>query len=321
LSCIAHKYSPALPHFSTALPHHRLVQNDSFRQMLGMRFVPQVVCRFAVAFALSSGVLVASASQSDAASPPAAPPQQPTVAAPSPRFLVGSARVLDGDTIDLATREHGIVRIRLEGIDAPEGGQRCSLRWYGTWDCGRAATTALTQIVRDRTVTCDDRGPDKYGRTLSICMIDNRDINAEMVRIGLAWAYVRYSSLYVTQEKDARDAKAGVWQAATQAPWDWRAAQKSGQGSPQAAAQPQPLIGKVPAQPAQAQPAQATADQRPQGCNIKGNVTKGGRIYHTPESPWYERVKMSLGFGRRWFCSETEAQAAGWRPAVSAAQP
>ncbi len=224
--------------------------------------------------------------------------------------------MLDGDTIDLATREHGVVRIRLEGIDAPEGGQRCQLKWYGTWDCGRAATTALAQMVRDRTVTCDDRGPDKYGRTLGVCMIDNRDISAEMVRIGLAWAFVRYSTLYVAQEKDARDAKIGVWQAPTQTPWDWRVAQKSGQTAEHVASLPQPLTGRVPAQPAP-----ATADQRPQGCNIKGNVTKNGRIYHTPESPWYERVKMSLGFGRRWFCSEGEAQAAGWRPAVQVAHP
>jgi endonuclease YncB( thermonuclease family) len=298
------------------LTRARLAQNDSFQQMLNMRFVLQVVSHMAVAFALSLGVLVASASSADAASPPAIPPQQPTVAAPSQRYLVGSARVLDGDTIDLATREHGVVRIRLEGIDAPESGQRCNLKWYGTWDCGRAATTALTQMVRDRTVTCDDRGPDKYGRTLGVCVIDNRDINAEMVRIGLAWAFVRYSTLYVTQEKDARDARIGVWQAATQAPWDWRAAQKSGQGTQEAVAKPQPFVAKFPAQPAQ-----ATAEQRPQGCDIKGNVTKSGRIYHTPESPWYERVKMSLGFGRRWFCSEQEAQAAGWRPAVQVAQP
>jgi endonuclease YncB( thermonuclease family) len=299
------------------LTHQRLAPNDSFQHLLNMRFVLQVVSQMSVAFALSSGVLVASASSADAASPPAPSSMQPPIAAPSPRFLVGSARVLDGDTIDLATREHGIVRIRLEGIDAPEGGQRCHLKWYGTWDCGRAATTALTQMVRDRTVTCDDRGPDKYGRTLGVCTVDNRDINAEMVRIGLAWAFVRYSAMYAAQEKDARDAKVGVWQAQTQAPWDWRAAQKSGRDVPQdAAAKPQPLIGKQPAKPAQ-----MTAEQRPDGCDIKGNVTKSGRIYHTPQSPWYERVKMSLGFGRRWFCSETEAQAAGWRPAVQVAQP
>lgn len=220
------------------------------------------------------------------------------------RTLAGTAHALDGDTIDLATRDRGVVRIRLEGIDAPEGGQRCQLKWYGTWDCGRAATTALAQMTRDRSVTCDDRGPDKYGRTLGVCFVEGRDINAEMVRIGLAWAFVRFTDLYVVEERDARAAKIGVWQAASQAPWDWRAAQRA----PQAMARPLPPSNLIAAQPA------PTSEQRPDGCDIKGNVTMSGRIYHTTSSPWYERVKMSLGFGRRWFCSETEAQAAGWRP-------
>ncbi len=278
-----------------------------------MRFVLKVVFRSTVAIALSIGVLVASASQADAASPPLPQLQQPSGGASTPRTLIGSARALDGDTIDLATRAYGVVRIRLEGIDAPEGGQRCQLKWYGTWDCGRAATLALAQIIGDRTVSCDDRGTDKYGRTLGVCFADGRDINSEMVRIGLAWAYVRYSSMYVVQEKDARGARVGVWQATTQAPWDWRAAQRQ---PSTAETKPAQFAGVVAAQPAPAIP-----EARPDGCNIKGNVTKNGRIYHTPESPWYERVKMSLGFGRRWFCSEPEAQAAGWRPVVSQAQP
>ena len=223
--------------------------------------------------------------------------------------------MLDGDTIDLATREHGIVRIRLEGIDAPEGGQRCNLKWYGTWDCGRAATTALAQMTRDRLVTCDDRGLDKYGRTLGVCVAEGRDLNAEMVRIGLAWAYVHYSDLYVAEEHDARAARIGVWQAATQAPWDWRAAQRA----PRQEARDPGALNVAPPNPIVAQPAPSTQD-RPQGCDIKGNVTKSGRIYHKPDSPWYERVKMSLGFGRRWFCTEAEALAAGWRPAIVVGQ-
>ncbi len=287
---------------------------DSFQHRLDMRFVLKVVFRSTVAFALSTGVVVASAAFADAASPPAPVARHPPVAGVTPRLFVGSARALDGDTIDLATREYGVVRIRLEGIDAPEGGQRCRLKWYGTWDCGRAATTALAQILHERTVSCDDRGPDKYGRTLSVCSIGDRDINGEMVRIGLAWAYVQYSSMYVVQEQDARAASIGVWQAPTQPPWEWRTVQRAGRPAEDATVAPRSLFGR-------SRPIEVVAEQRPQGCDIKGNVTKSGRIYHTPTSPWYERVKMSLGFGRRWFCSETEAEAAGWRPAVSTAQP
>jgi len=50
-------------------------------------------------------------------------------------------------------------------------------------------------------------------------------------------------------------------------------------------------------------------------CLIKGNIGKGGtRIYHVPGSQHYSRTKISLSKGERWFCSEAEAQSAGWRP-------
>jgi hypothetical protein len=52
----------------------------------------------------------------------------------------------------------------------------------------------------------------------------------------------------------------------------------------------------------------------PRGCAIKGNVTKHGRIYHMPWSPWYMQIKIEPDKGKRWFCSEAEAVAAGWRP-------
>jgi len=52
-------------------------------------------------------------------------------------------------------------------------------------------------------------------------------------------------------------------------------------------------------------------------CAIKGNVSaKGERIYHLPGSRHYARVAMN-GPDERWFCSEPEAKAAGWRPAAS----
>ena len=55
----------------------------------------------------------------------------------------------------------------------------------------------------------------------------------------------------------------------------------------------------------------------PEGCAIKGNVTRNGRIYHMPWSPWYAQIKMEPDKGKRWFCSEAEAVAAGWRPVLA----
>lgn len=195
--------------------------------------------------------------------------------------IVGQARVVDGDTIEI-----GASKIRLEGIDAPETGQACSRRWFGKWNCGAAATSALSKLVRNQTVTCEATGADKYGRTLAICTVGGRDINAYMVRQGLAWAFIKYSRRYVSEEYAARGEHLGVWQAPTTSPWDYRASQWV-----------------------------EAASDAPKGCAIKGNVSRQGNIYHMPWSPWYGKVKMDGAPGKRWFCSEAEAVAAGWRPA------
>ena len=53
----------------------------------------------------------------------------------------------------------------------------------------------------------------------------------------------------------------------------------------------------------------------PEHCRIKGNINmeSGERVYHTPNSPWYARTEIDTHAGERWFCTEREAQEAGWR--------
>lgn len=195
----------------------------------------------------------------------------------------GAARVIDGDTIEITGRH-----VRLEGIDAPEHGQRCGRWLVGTWDCGARATEALSALIARRPVTCESRGNDKYGRMLAICFVDGKDINAEMVREGYAWAFVRYSRTYVRQEAEARAARIGIWQGSAEPAWLYRESRWA--GAEQAA---------------------------PGGCAIKGNVSAHGRIYYTPWNPRYGSVKIEVEKGERWFCSEAEAVTAGWRAAVA----
>ena len=54
------------------------------------------------------------------------------------------------------------------------------------------------------------------------------------------------------------------------------------------------------------------------GCNIKGNISvrTGERIYHVPGGKFYDATRISLSNGERWFCSEEEARAAGWRKSL-----
>jgi hypothetical protein len=59
------------------------------------------------------------------------------------------------------------------------------------------------------------------------------------------------------------------------------------------------------------------------GCDIKGNVSVGSgeRIYHVPGQPYYHDTVISMRKGERWFCSEAEAQQAGWRKARNGSRP
>jgi endonuclease YncB( thermonuclease family) len=192
----------------------------------------------------------------------------------------GVARVVDGDTIVV-----GDTRIRLEGIDAPEAGQTCTRRPAGEWHCGTEATAALAARVEGKLVRCEATGTDRYRRTLAICFLGAEDVNAWMVRQGHAWAFVRYSQRYVTEEGQARAMALGIWQGEATPAWEHRARRWT-----------------------------AVEAKSPEGCAIKGNVTARGRIYHMPWSPWYAQIDMAAGGGRRWFCTEAEALAAGWRP-------
>lgn len=52
-------------------------------------------------------------------------------------------------------------------------------------------------------------------------------------------------------------------------------------------------------------------------CNIKGNISvdDGEKIYHLPGMKYYDKTKISPEYGERWFCTEEEANANGWRKA------
>lgn len=125
--------------------------------------------------------------------------------------------VTDGDTIKL----DGTI-YRLWGIDAPETQQTCP----DGWPAGRLATTQLQTLIKGRPVVCEAKDTDRYGRTVAICRAGGEDLGALMVRSGMAWAFVRYSSDYVDQEACAKSAGVGVHAHGCAPAWEWRAAQR-----------------------------------------------------------------------------------------------
>jgi endonuclease YncB( thermonuclease family) len=126
--------------------------------------------------------------------------------------------VHDGDTITVLTVHKRSVKVRLYGIDAPESNQP-----YGS-----KAKQRLSELVFGKRVRVETHGTDRYRRTLGVVYLNDKDINAQMVSEGLAWAYVRYSSRYVPQQEEAKSARRNIWsQKNPTPPWEFRRVRSS----------------------------------------------------------------------------------------------
>ncbi len=208
------------------------------------------------------------------------PPQAGNV-----REWTGQATLIDADTLEISG-----VRFRLHGIDAPESAQSCRHPERGDWPCGQTATEALSDRINGAAVTCRETGKGIYQRIIAVCSVQGADLNRWLVRSGQAVAYVKYARDYAGDEAVARRAGIGIWSGAFIMPSDWRRGVR-----------PDDAIALV----ALAAP----------GCRIKGNISRYGKIYHLPGTRWYARTKIDTEKGERWFCSEAEAESAGWRKA------
>src|SRR5712664_3805471 len=181
--------------------------------------------------------------------------------------ITGVPKIREGDHIQI-----GNTRIRLGGIDAPSVDQLCLNTKGERWTCGVAARDELIKHADNKTWACHTRQvTDRRGRTVARC-----------------------------------EAKAGMWQGAFIAPWDWRVRNKK-----------TTVLGAVkpPENAIAILLASASGSVAPSpDCTIKGNVNRSGEcIYHQPTSRWYAKIKMQIAKGTRWFCSVEEAEAAGCR--------
>jgi endonuclease YncB( thermonuclease family) len=137
----------------------------------------------------------------------------------SPAFgqsWVGPARVIDGDTLSVAG-----TRMRLVGIDAPEGPQGCQARDQRPYHCGLEAIQELARLIGTQAVHCRQAGWDARWRgPLVVCQAGKTDLNREMVRSG--WAIAYRGGDYQQEQSEARAARRGLWQGPFQPPEEWR---------------------------------------------------------------------------------------------------
>ncbi len=137
--------------------------------------------------------------------------------AAGPALAADQLRIIDGDTLILNGE-----RIRLYGMDAPEGRQACILEG-GRYPCGQDSTDALRANIGGQDLSCDPVNKDRYGRKVVVCHIPGAiDIGRQMVRTGWAFAYPRYSTDYVADEDYARKNRLGLWRGSFRWPWEWR---------------------------------------------------------------------------------------------------
>lgn len=123
--------------------------------------------------------------------------------------------VADGDTLTCLTAAKKQVKVRLGEIDAPENKQP-----FGT-----AAKKVLSDAVFGKDVVIKGGGTDRYGRTLGIVYIQNKNVNLMLVQKGMAWAYVEYAKdpAYLAAQRQAEAKRVGLWSEPNPIyPQDWR---------------------------------------------------------------------------------------------------
>ena len=206
--------------------------------------------------------------------------------------LVKVVRVVDGDTINVEINGK-TESVRYIGIDTPETvDPRKPVQCFGIEASKKNKELVEGKMVRlEKDIT--DR--DKYNRLLRYVWLDNSLVNQTLVVQGFAKSYsyppdVAYQSIFVMSEKKAREDKLGLWTACT---------------------------SETASTTAITSPATQTSTSNP-SCTIKGNISSSGeKIYHMQGCGSYSKTTIDESHGEKWFCTESEAQSAGWRKALN----
>ena len=223
--------------------------------------------------------------------------------------IAATATAKDGGTLQFAGST-----FRLDGIDAPPIDQMCIDEHADSWACGVEARDQLAKLIAGKQVRCGDLGPDPSSRTkrrLGLCIVEGETTNLSQLLVQNGFALADPKGKFKEDEIPARTERRGLWKGCFAAPADFGLWKKDAA-----------LLGTAcrADRDAEIRAILFPADPvMPAGCAIKGKyavrarVTGNVGIYHLQRCRSYPGLSNS----ERWFCSEEDAQAAGFRKAYN----
>jgi endonuclease YncB( thermonuclease family) len=225
--------------------------------------------------------------------------------------LATEAIVRDGDTIQI-----GSVTYELAGVDAPELDQPCVDEHADNWACGIEARDRLAKLIGQREVRCEDLGADKIYKNhrTGLCSISGETVslNRSVIQSGYGIGIdAPAKASFKVDEAAAKDKRQGLWRGCFTAPADFR--NKKTDGNMLGASCP-------PANEKALRAALFPVDlPMPPGCNIRAKQVRRAKltgnvgVYLIPQCQNYATQPKP----DRWFCSEEDARAAGYRKALN----
>lgn len=234
---------------------------------------------------------------------------------PASPVSAATATVRDGGTLQL-----GNVTYRLDGIDAPAFDQLCIDEHADSWTCGIEARDQLAKLTGGRQVHCDDLGADATfkKRRLGVCKVEGETSSLGQLLVRQGFALNVESSAtgrFMTDEARAKEDRQGLWKGCFATPQEFRRGKKDGT-----------LLGASCPTDRDRQIREVIFPDdlvMPPRCSIKGKfavrarVTGNLGIYHLQACRSYP----GLANPDRWFCSEEDAQAGGFRRAYNCRPP
>lgn len=235
-------------------------------------------------------------------------------------LAAGQGRAATAVVGDGGTLQVGNVIFRLDGIDVPTADQLCIDEHADIWTCGIEARDQLTKLIAGRDVNCSDLGADPSfkKRRIGLCTVEGETVSLNQLLVRRGFAMDREPAAngpFDDDEATARERRQGLWKGCFIAPRDFRVGRKDAA-----------LYGA-------SCPAEREREIRealfpddlvmPPGCSIKGKyavrarVTGNLGIYHLQACRSYPGLTKP----DRWFCSEEDAQSAGFRRAYNCRSP